>query len=651
MSHRIDEITTLFPATSWRYCPTSQNPADLLTRGINSQELASSSLWRLGPPWLPLETQWPMWNLTEIQTTTLTVDDTNPEPSTPATVDNTGLSQLIKIANHSNLTKLLRITAFTLRFVRNCQKPKIKFTGPITPAELTQANLLWIREIQRESFATEMNNLKAHTTRPQSNRLPLVRQLRLFLDKSGLLRCGGRIHNAPTTELAKFPYLLPTKHPFTKLLVYATHEKQLHGGVNSTLTAIRQCYWIPSARQVIRKLLRHCVTCQKVQGKPYQIPDPPPLIKERIQSAQPFEFTGVDFTGAMYVQDRGHENKVYVCLFTCAVSRAVHLEIVTDLSVESFLQAFRRFSSRKSLPKILISDNASTYMAAAEELLSLFKSTLLTQTLNSKGVTWKFIPKRAPWYGGFWERLIGLTKAALKKVLGRTFATLPSLQTIIVEVEAILNDRPITYIPSDVNDPEPLTPAHLLYGRRITSLPHPMVEDDELVDPNYGQNDESDLRKRAKTQAVILKQFWKRWKLEYLTSLREFHKTTGSNTQKVRIGDVVLVHDDTPRINWQLAVIEDVVRGSDGLIRAAYIRTKNGRTNRPIARLYPLEVRHTESAMVPKDPQIKDNPEQEVPQEQAGSVVRPTRKTAVRARNKLRDWMEMLRAPLEDVEN
>ena len=149
---------------------------------------------------------------------------------------------------------------------------------------------------------------------------------------------------------------------------------------------------------------------------------------------------------------------------------------------------------------------------------------------------------------------------------------------------------------------------------------------------------------------MILKQFWKRWKLEYLTSLREFHKTTGNNTQQVRIGDVVLVHDDAPRINWQLAVIKDVVRGSDGLIRAAYIRTKNGRTNRPIARLYPLDVCHTGNLMVPEDPEVKD-PDQEVPQEQPGSVVRPTRKTAVRACDKLRDWMEMLRAPPEDVEN
>ena len=165
------------------------------------------------------------------------------------------------------------------------------------------------------------------------------------------------------------------------------------------------------------------------------------------------EFTGVDFTGALYVRNGGDENKV--CLFTCAVSRALHLEIVTDLTVETFLQAFRRFSSRKSLPKILISDNASTYMATAEELLKLFNSPLLTETLTRKGVVWKFIPKRAPWYGGFWERLIGLTKATLKKELGRTYATLSSLQTIIVEVEAMLNDRPLTYISSDISDPEP----------------------------------------------------------------------------------------------------------------------------------------------------------------------------------------------------
>ena len=131
----------------------------------------------------------------------------------------------------------------------------------------------------------------------------------------------------------------------------------------------------------------------------------------------------------------------------------------------------------------MISDYASTYLAAANELNDLFRSPSLSNALSKKGVTWRFIPKRAPWYGGFWECLIGLTKLSLKKVLGRTFATLSTIQTIIVEIEGILNDRPLTYISSDVKDPEPLTPAHLLYSRRIISLPYHSVEEDELDDP------------------------------------------------------------------------------------------------------------------------------------------------------------------------
>ena len=147
-----------------------------------------------------------------------------------------------------------------------------------------------------------------------------------------------------------------------------------------------------------------------------------------VQETQPFEVTGVDFTGALYVRDDGKESKVYVCLFTCTVTRAVHLEIVTDLITKNFLQAFRRFSSRKSLPAVMISNNASTYLAAADELEELFSSESLLVALSRKGVTWRFIPKRAPWFGGFWERLIGLTKAFIKKVLGRSYVSLLNLQ-------------------------------------------------------------------------------------------------------------------------------------------------------------------------------------------------------------------------------
>ena len=229
-----------------------------------------------------------------------------------------------------------------------------------------------------------------------------------------------------------------------------------------TLTALHQMYWVPCARQKIRTLLRKCVTCRKLAGRPYTAPDPPPLVKGHVEQSIPFEVTGVDFIGALYVRGEG-EFKVYICLFTCAVTRAVHLEIVTDLTVEYFLQAFRHFSSRKSLPRLVLSDGRSTFLSAANELKALFSSPSLTSVLSKSGIEWRFIPKHAPWFGGFWERLMGLTKLTLKKVLGRAFTTLNSLQTIIVEIEAILNDRPLTYVPTNSSDPDPITPAHLLY--------------------------------------------------------------------------------------------------------------------------------------------------------------------------------------------
>ena len=214
---------------------------------------------------------------------------------------------------------------------------------------------------------------------------------------------------------------------------------------------------------MVRRLLRKCVPGRKTSGKAYPIPESLPLPKHRTKEGKPFEVTSVDFTKALYVRDHGTESKAYICLFTCGLSRAVHLEVVQDISVETFLQAFRRFAARKSLPHLLISDNISTYVSAAKELQQLFTS---QESLSTKGIQWIFIPKRvrASWYGSFWERLIGLTKSVLKKVLGRSFITFETLQTLAVEIDAALNDHPLTYLPTDMNDPEPLTPSHLLYG-------------------------------------------------------------------------------------------------------------------------------------------------------------------------------------------
>ena len=289
---------------------------------------------------------------------------------------------------------------------------------------------------------------------------------------------------------------------------------------------------------------------------------------------EPFTVTGIDFTGALYIRASEGENKVYICLFTCASTRAVHLEVVTDLSEETFLQAFRRFSSRKSLTRIVLSDNASTFMSAAEDLKELFKSTAVQESLGNQGIQWRFIPRRAPWYGGYWERLVGLTKNAIKKTLGRAFITLPSLQTLVVEIETHLNNRPLTYVTTDHGEPEPLTPSHLLLvGLLINTAPHSLTDEEELTDENFqetGHKLHHTLSKKDKTQALIIQHFCCRCKKEYLTSSRETHTTNTGTHKRIRVGDVI-IHDDSPRLKWHLAVVQELKHGNDNLVRSATI--------------------------------------------------------------------------------
>ena len=237
---RVQEINELFTPTAWRYCPTADNPADLLTRGINAASLDSSVLWKHGPAWLTTIDQWPVWNHTEVLHIHSQEDIVDSETQETATRieqnrETVGLHCIITISNHSSLDKLLGVTAYALRFIRNTKQSTSKSTGPLSVQELHKAKLAWIRNCQQQVFSKEYHNI----TSKGSNRLLLVRQLHLFLDNSQFIRCGGRIHNAPVSELIKFPCLLPKNHPFTTLIIRDCHIKQGHAGTNSTITAIR----------------------------------------------------------------------------------------------------------------------------------------------------------------------------------------------------------------------------------------------------------------------------------------------------------------------------------------------------------------------------------------------------------------------------
>ena len=286
----------------------------------------------------------------------------------------------------------------------------------------------------------------------------LIGQLNLYLDK-GLIRCRGRLEKSDLPEETKFPLLLPKGHPVTLILIREAHEAVAHMGMNATVAEVRKLYWIPLIG--VRKVLRNCITCKKVQGKSFGASAVPPLPDLRVKCKEPFSTTGTDYTGALMVRtDNRQTGKAYIILFTCPVSRAIHMEMVNNLSCHSFLLAFRKFCNRRTFPSLILSDNATTFVAAAEFLKNIAESREVQEHLLDIKCSWKFIPARAPWFGAIWERLIGLVKACLKKVLGHALVTFGELTCILIGLEAIINDRPLGYDPGDLNQLETLTPNH-----------------------------------------------------------------------------------------------------------------------------------------------------------------------------------------------
>ncbi len=261
-------------------------------------------------------------------------------------------------------------------------------------------------------------------------------------------------------------------------------------------------------------------------------------------------------------------------------------------------------------------DNAQTFKCAEqnlEKLLSLFDSPVIQHAFAQKRITFRYIPARSPHWGGVYERLIGLTKTCLKKVLGRSFVSLSELSTLLKEIQAVLNDRPLTYVNSDIQDLQPLTPSQLLFGYNVTALPYPPYADDESSDPTFGDKD--DISRAQHRRSALYHHFSSRFSKEYLSFLREIHSLhhckQSSSENHIKVGDIVLVADtDKPRHLWKLGLVSELILGSDKLCRAAVVRTPHGRTTRSILKLYPLEInahfdqqdeeKHSEEHSAPK---------------------------------------------------
>lgn len=572
VANRVSEIRELTNSSSWRYVPTSCNPADLISRGVDASQLVSMNLWWLGPDYLSKnESEWPVSKidiennkLPEIKSHTISL---NSEP-------------IIHFKKYSKFSRLQRSFAYLKRFIFNLKNPKDKRLGCLSNDELLEAFHYLCALAQAESFPTEYELLtKNKELSPKSK----ILSLSPFIDQQNkIIRVGGRINQSNYNYDKKHPILLHASHHLTKLIFEKEHLKHLHAGPQLLLAVVRETVWPVNGRHLARRTVNNCVCCRRMRGKTLN-PKMGDLPTQRITPDLPFSTVGLDYAGPFLILSRkGRGSKLikcYLCLFVCLRYKCVHLEAVSDLTKDAFIMTFRRFIARRGKPVEVFCDNGRNFVAAAKEIGDFLKQNEdhLSNFINQEGINFKFSPSYAPHFGGIFEAGIKSAKFHIKRVMGNSHLTYEEIGTLFSQVEAILNSRPLYPLSSSPNDLLPLTPGHFLIGRPLTALPSPALEN----------HNESNLRRYARIEKLH-QDFWKRWKREYISELQQRTKWR-VNYAKLNVGDLVLLHEDhTPPLNWRLGRVKQLYPGQDGISRVADIETAGGSVRRPFTRLCPL---------------------------------------------------------------
>ena len=452
---------------------------------------------------------------------------------------------------------------------------RILRSEPINMTELEAAALAIIRYIQGCVFPGEMTNLQKQCPLKSASRL-------LNLDPvlvDGVLRVGGRLKNCPISNSRKHPIILPKSHHVVTLIIQDAHEKVGHCGREHVLAEIRERYWILRGNSAVRKVLRNCLSCRRRQGS---------LMKQKMANLPlervspelpPFTHTGVDFFGPFYVKRGRGQVKKYGVIFTCMTSRATHLEEAESLSADSFMCALIRFIPRRGQVKTLRSDKGTNFIGAGKELKKELDNLMhandsIQGSMLSREISWTFNPPHASEFGGVWEREIRSVRKILDALLVQQALTDESLHTLLCEVEAVMNSRPLTHVSSDHRDPSPLTPNDLLLLKSTTAVPAYVTRGDDLYS-----------RKRWRQASYLADVFWHRWKKEYVSLLQQ-RQVRMRSSKNLKVGDVVLLADDSvPRSEWPLGRIVHVRTSDDGLVRSASLVSKGKTVTRPVSKL------------------------------------------------------------------
>ena len=591
VGNRISFIIDLLPPDRWRHVAGTENPADCASRGLFPQQLKGHDLWWKGPPWLQHDSQhWP------VQTSL--PPETVPEEERGichlTTID--PVDPIIPIARYSSFGKLERVTAWIFRFVKNLTSsiPQRCLSPHLLVTELSSAENYWLMVTQKENFPNEYCALKNGQPISRTSRLLPFRPI--WDSDHSLIRVGGRLSNSSLSRAQQHPVILDGKHPITKLIITFEHLRLMHAGPTLLLSTLNRRFHIVKARSVVRSITRQCIICKRHSIHPQsqllaQLPS------ERVSIAAPFERTGVDYAGPFQIK-YGHVRKptvvkTYICLFVCLTVKVIHLEAVSDLTTEAFIAALRRFVARRGCPALIWSDHGSNFVGAKSELKELqrFITDPTTQSTvsdycSAHNIQWKFIPERAPHFGGIWESAVKGVKTHLKRIVSPVRLTFEEFTTVLCQIEACLNSRPL--IPMNSPDDDGitvLTPGHFLIGKPLTAIPDPQLSYRSIS-----------LLKRWHLCQQLARHFWERWQYEYLHTLNKYNKWRFPS-RNVVVGDIVILQESgTIPTKWPIARIIDVHPGSDQLIRVVTVRTSQGTYKRPVTKVAVLIPNENNSA-------------------------------------------------------
>ncbi|XP_058456787.1 uncharacterized protein LOC131434155 [Malaya genurostris] len=540
VANRFSEIQSLTHGAFWNHVKGTDNPADLVTRGMDVDEFLSNRAWTNGPDWLSYpETEWSVSKLPEYPK-----DGKERRKMIVAVTKMKVMSISVNpiFARFSSYERMLRSTAYVLRFIANSRNKartqSSSFVGPISSIRLTvndlnAADRMLVQLAQEDAFHDEIN-------------------------PEGTIRVGGRLRLSNQPFLTKHPALLPSNHPLSRLIAKSYHLKLIHGGGRLTLAAMREKYWPLQGRRLPNKL-----------------------------------------DNFLYIESHPADRSPYQEW----IMRAVHIELASDLSTQAFLSALRRFIARRGRPTDIYSDNGKNFEGAANELGEVYRMlqndvviNQITSDSTCERITWHFSPPKAPHFGGLWEAAVKVAKRQLYRQLGNSKLSFEDMATILTQIEASMNSRPIVPLSEDPNDVAAITPAHFLIGGTMHSLPEP-----NLFRISLNRLDHYQRLQRT------YQQFWHHWRTEYLQELQKDTKTCNPNTD-IQPGRLVVLIDELQiPVKWPLARIVAIHPGKDKLVRVVSLRTSRGVITRPVTKICLLPTEESQNAISTKDSSVTNS--------------------------------------------